>query len=162
MTTPNAFTPPPTGPGYDSSTTGYEAPPAEGYAAYPVATTTQPGYVQNGPSGKTRSPIAVFLLTLVTCGIYGLVWYYKINAELRNFSPSIQVNPGLAVLSLFVPVVGLVSMYNTGTRVQQAQAAAGLPASCSPIVGLLLGWIISGHTFYYQDALNTVWQHRQA
>ena len=159
MTTPNAFVPPPTGPGADYPST-VALPDA--YAAYPVATTQQSPAYQNGPSGKTRSPIGVFLLTLVTFGIYGLVWYYKVNTELKNFSPSIQVNPGLAVLSLFVPVVSLVSIYNTGKRVQQAQAAAGMQPTTSPVIGLLLGWFIYGHSFYYQDALNTVWQYRQA
>ena len=161
MTTPNAYTPPPAGPGFESSPNGYGA-PADGYAAYPVATTPQPLPYQNGPSGKTRSPIGVFLLGFVTFGIYWLVWHYKLNTELKNFSPSVQVNPGLAVLALFIPIANLVTIYNTGKRVQQVQAAAGMQPTCSPVVGLLLGWIIYGHTFYYQDALNTVWQYRQA
>ena len=160
MTTPNAFPPPPAG--FDTnSAPAYDAAPAQGYSAYPVATTPQPTY-QNGPSGKTRSPIAVFLLGIISAAIYWIVWHYKVNNELKNFSPSIQVNPGLATLALFIPVANLVTIYNTGKRVQQAQAAAGMQPTCSPVVGLLLGWIIYGHTFYYQDSLNTIWQYRQA
>lgn len=183
MTSPNDFTPPPSGPGADYSSAGYgaapvasyDAAPAAGYAAtpgyaapeagysaYPVATTPYPGAYQNGPSGKTRSPIGVFLLSIITMGIYGMVWYYKINTELRNYNSSIQVNPGMAVLALFVPIVGFISIYNTGKRIQQAQTASGNQPTCSPVVGLLLGWIIYGHTFYYQDSLNSVWQYRQA
>ena len=46
-----------------------------------------------GPHGMTRWPIAVWLLLpLVTLGIYFLVWHYKINRELRDSHPSIQVD----------------------------------------------------------------------
>ena len=178
MTTPNAYTPPPTGPGADYSATGSEAAPGgygydaapagygaptPGYDAYPVATVPQPGYYQNGPSGKTRSPIGVFLLSIITFGIYGLVWYYKVNVELKNFNPAIQVNPvNMILLCVFVPYFMLFSVYYTGKRIQQAQASAGLPSATSPAVGVLLAIVIGGHSFYYQDALNTVWQHRQA
>jgi Domain of unknown function (DUF4234) len=34
---------------------------------------------------KTRRVRSVVLLTVVTFGIYGVVWYYKINRELRDF-----------------------------------------------------------------------------
>ena len=53
--------------------------------------------------GKTRSPFGVWVLTFVTLGIYGLVWHYKVNRELRDFHPSIQVNPGLALPRAALP-----------------------------------------------------------
>jgi Domain of unknown function (DUF4234) len=34
---------------------------------------------------KTRRVWSVVLLTVVTLGIYGIVWYFKINRELRDF-----------------------------------------------------------------------------
>ena len=34
-----------------------------------------------GQQFKKRSPLGVWLLGLVTAGIYMLVWYYKINDE---------------------------------------------------------------------------------
>lgn len=33
---------------------------------------------------KNRSPIAVFLLTIVTLGIYGIVWYVKTKGEMNK------------------------------------------------------------------------------
>lgn len=172
MTTPNEFTPPPSGPGADAAKSPYGAPsssdaPSAYPSAYPAAPQAygapQGGFGSNGPSGLTRSPIGVFLLSIVTFGIYGMVWYYKINVELKNFNQSIQVNPvNMILLSLFVPFFFIFSIFYTGQRIQQAQTAAGLPATASPGIGVLLAIVIGGHSFYYQDALNNLWQYRQA
>src|SRR5690606_12821203 len=43
--------------------------------------------------GKTRSPLGVWLLALITFGVYGLVWYYKVNRELRDYNGQIEVSP---------------------------------------------------------------------
>ncbi|MGZ4663863.1 MAG: DUF4234 domain-containing protein, partial [Frankiaceae bacterium] len=61
---PGYGTPAPPPPGYGT--------PTQGYAPAPV------GY---GIQGKTRGPWAVWLLSIITFGIYFLVWYYKINNE---------------------------------------------------------------------------------
>lgn len=109
-----------------------------------------------GALGKRRGPFAVWLLSLITFGIYGLVWYYKINSELRDFNPSIQVRPGMALLALFVPIAGWVSVYNTGKRIGQAQQLAGLDSTCSGSLGLLACWFFGLHTIYYQGQMNRV------
>jgi hypothetical protein len=137
-------------------------------AAAPVQIQTQPLAPQASPllpgtvptRGKVRGPVAVWLLSIVTCGIYGLVWYFKINRELRDFHPSIQVKPGLAVLALFVPIAGWVSIYNTGTRIGQAQQLAGLGSQCSGVLGLVASWFFGLHTIYFQGQLNRVWNGR--
>jgi hypothetical protein len=110
--------------------------------------------------GKSRGPFAVWLLSLVTLGIYGLVWYFKINRELRDFHPSIQVKPGLALLALFVPIAGWVSIYNTGKRIGQAQQLAGLGTACSGGLGLVAAWFFALHMVYFQGQLNRVWNGR--
>src|SRR4029079_13772052 len=80
---------------------------------------------------KTRSPLAVFLLSLVTLGIYYCVWYYKINRELRD-AARIDVSPFVALVAItvgwLVIVPPFVSWYRTFERIQQAQRGAG-PAS---------------------------------
>jgi hypothetical protein len=123
---------------------------------------TQPGQalLPGAVRGKVRGPVNVWLLTLVTFGIYGLVWYYKINRELRDFHASIEVNPGLALLALFVPIVGLVSIYNTGTRIGQAQQLSGLGTQCSGALGLVASFFFALQTIYLQGQLNKVWNSR--
>jgi hypothetical protein len=53
-------------------------------------------------------------------------------------------------------VAPLVSYYNTGNRIRNAQRAAGLSTSCSGGVGLLLMFVFGLGTLYYQAELNKV------
>lgn len=109
--------------------------------------------------GKTRSPFGVWVLTFVTLGIYGLVWHYKVNRELRDFHPSIQVNPGLALLALFFPIAGWCTVYNTGKRIAQAQQLAGRGnGGCSGALGVVLCFVFALQPLYYQSELNRVWR----
>ena len=39
-----------------------------------------------GPKGETRGWFAVALLTLITCGIYGLFWQYRVFADNKRYS----------------------------------------------------------------------------
>ena len=112
-----------------------------------------------GPKGKTRSPIAVWLfLPLVTLGIYALVWHYKINRELRDYHPSITVDPGLAVLALLIPIASWVTIYKTGRRIAQAQQLAGLGSPCSGGLGIVACFLFGLHAIYYQSQLNRLWR----
>ena len=109
--------------------------------------------------GKTRSPFGVWVLTLITFGIYGMVWHYKVNRELRDYHPSIQVNPGLALLALFFPIAAWCTVYNTGKRVAQAQQLAGMGnGGCSGALGVLLCFVFGLHPLYYQSELNRIWR----
>jgi hypothetical protein len=108
--------------------------------------------------GKLRSPAGGWFLALITFGIYALVWYYKINKELRDYDSSIVVKPGLALLSLFVPIVGLVSIYNTGKRIRQAQTVAGIAPEASGLLGLVLYFVFGLWLPYYNSNNNKVWR----
>ena len=109
------------------------------------------------PVGTVRSPIGGWLLVYVTLGIYILFWYYNLNRELRDYDRSITVRPGLAVLSLFVPVVGFVSIYNTGGRIRQAQTLAGILPTTSGGIGVLLSIFFALDLPHYSAQANTVW-----
>jgi Domain of unknown function (DUF4234) len=107
--------------------------------------------------GKSRSPVGVWLLSMITLGIYFIVWWYKINRELRDYHNSIQVTPGLSTLALFVPVAAWVTTFTTGSRIGQAQVLGGLGSSCSGGLGLLGSFFFGVHTIYYQGQLNRLW-----
>jgi hypothetical protein len=109
------------------------------------------------PVGTVRSPVGGWLLALVTLGIYALFWYYNLNRELRDYDSSIRVDPALAVLSLFVPIVGLISIYNTGGRIRQAQTLAGVAPTASGGIGLVLSFVFGLYLPYYNSQSNAVW-----
>ena len=94
---------------------------------------------------------------MITAGIYCVVWYYKINRELRDFHPAIQVNPALALLATFVPIAGLISLCNTGRRIGQAQQLSGLDRPCSGGLGVLACFVFGLHAVPYQSQLNRLW-----
>ena len=113
--------------------------------------------VVEGQAYKKRSPWGVWGLAIVTIGIYGLVWYYKINNEARRYLRDQAIRPGLAVLALFVPIVNYVSIYRTGQRVQRMEERTGIQRVVEPVLGLLGAFVFGLYVPYYQDHLNTVW-----
>ena len=116
----------------------------------------------NGPVGKTRSPIGVWLLAIITFGIYGLYWWYKVNDEVGEFDSSIDVNPVLSLLALFVPVCNIVTIFTTGGRIGTAQEHATNDNDCSGFIGFLLAIAFGLHLVYYQSNLNKLWASQEA
>ncbi len=116
---------------------------------------------------KIRNPFLVFVWPLVTLGIYYLVWYYKVNRELRD-AAGIDVSPVVALLAVslgsLVIVPPFVSWYHTFERIQQAQRQAGVSTEVSPILGFILFviavFLLPVELIYAQDELNRVWRAR--
>ncbi len=109
---------------------------------------------------KRRNPWGVFLLSIVTIGVYYLVWWYKINNELKNFG--IQNDPAVATLAVslggFIIVPPFVSYYKTADRILKAQEQAGAGERIAPVLGLLLFVVVSVFAVpYYQSQLNKAW-----
>jgi len=96
----------------------------------------------------------------VTLGVYYLVWYYRINRELRDFDPLIKVRPALGVLAQLVPIVGLVGVYRTGQRIRQAQITAGVCPDASGEIGVETAILFAMVVPYYNSELNSLWQGR--
>ncbi len=115
---------------------------------------------------KVRNPWAVALLPIVTLGIYHLVWWYRINKEMKAFGESrgydLGRNPTNSLLALFpgglIIVPALISYWNGTKRVQGASALADR----EPVNGwlaLVLYLLLSPAMFaYLQVSLNHVWE----
>jgi hypothetical protein len=122
-----------------------------------------------GTRVKIRSPFGVFVLAIVTLGIYYLVWYYKVNRELRE-AAGIDVDPFVALLAItigwLIIVPPFVSWYRTFERIQQAQRQAGLTSEANPILGFILYlvalYFLPVELLYAQDELNKLWRTRSA
>ena len=116
---------------------------------------------------KIRNPFLVFVWALITFGIYYLVWYYKINRELRD-ACGVSVSPGVSLLALFpggiIIIPPFISWYHTFQRIQEGQQRVGIEQSVNPILGFIL-YVIAFFFFpveliYAQDELNKIWRSR--
>ncbi|HEU5105252.1 MAG TPA: DUF4234 domain-containing protein [Solirubrobacterales bacterium] len=115
---------------------------------------------------KVRNPWAVALLPFVTFFIYHLVWWYKINKELKAYGEAkgydLGQNPTNSVLALFpgglIIVPALVSYYRGTQRVQGAAKIAGRESVNGWIVLVLYLLLAPGMWFYLQSSLNEVWE----
>jgi uncharacterized protein DUF4234 len=115
---------------------------------------------------KIRSPWAVALLPIITLGIYHLVWWYRIQRELRDYGRAkgydLGQSPANSVLALFpgalIIVPTLVTYWRGTKRVQQASRVAGK----EPINGwitLILFLVVQPATWaYMQLSLNDLWR----
>jgi Domain of unknown function (DUF4234) len=115
---------------------------------------------------KVRNPWAVALLPIVTLGIYHLVWWYKINKELKAYGEAkgydLGQNPTNSVLALvpgfLIIVPPLVSYWRGTQRVQGASKLAGREP-VSGWIALILYLLLSPGMFaYLQVSLNSIWE----
>lgn len=115
-----------------------------------------------GQPYKRRSPWGVWGLTLITGGIYGFVWYYKINDEARRYLGDESIKPAYSVLA-FIPgivlfyIPPLVSLYRTGVRTQRMQQRAGVTSQISAVIVVIAFFVLALWTVYLQSGLNKVW-----
>jgi hypothetical protein len=115
---------------------------------------------------KVRSPWAVALLPFVTFGIYHVVWWYKINKELKAYGEAkgydLGQNPGQSALALFPGFVliipPLVSYWRGTKRVMGASKISG-QEPVSGWISIILYLLLSPAMFaYLQVSLNHIWE----
>jgi hypothetical protein len=115
---------------------------------------------------KIRSPWAAALLPIITLGIYHLVWWYRINRELRDYGRArgydLGQNPTNSLLALFpgglIIVPALVTYWQGTKRVQGAVRVAGQEAVSGWIALILYLLIAPGFWAYLQISLNGLWR----
>ena len=114
--------------------------------------------------GKDRSPASVLGLSIITLGVYYVVWYHHINAEIRRHDPDIKVTPGWCAVAAIVPFVSIVSAYCTAARIRQMQLDDGQFDTISPVVALLLAMFLGfAYPLYVASQLREHWHgHRRA
>lgn len=109
---------------------------------------------------KRRRPAAVWLLTLATLGIYGLVYWYKIHSELRGFDHRRHISPVFELMSIFLMawtiILPFMSIGSLAQKIRIAQSTAGLEQSCSGTWGSLLALLFGAHVIYYRRKLNEI------
>jgi hypothetical protein len=81
-----------------------------------------------GPEGKRRSPWAVIALSVLTLGIYGLVWHHRVNVEVTDFDTRMYVRAGRSGLAVTIGwLVGFITSVAGAVLVVAAQMHVTLP-----------------------------------
>ena len=120
----------------------------------------------SGEVGKTRHPLGILGLMLITIGIYFFFWYYKVNKELAAVGKARGTdecgdNPTTSLLAMFpgalIIVPPYVSFFNANKRLNAAQRLTGEPEGLSPVLMLVLYFVFSPIAiFLFQQNLNKV------
>lgn len=90
---------------------------------------------------QKRNIALYFILTLVTCGIFGIYWFCTLNDDTNKVSGHPEAASGVVALLLSVVtcgIYGLFWMYNMGTRIDEAKAKRGQPGGSSGALYLIL------------------------
>jgi hypothetical protein len=121
-------------------------------------------------TAKIRTPWVVAVLTLVTLGIYGLVWYYKINREMADLGKAtgkteeLGENPVTSILAVtlgaLIIVPAIVSLVHTHKRIIALQRHTGGGEELNGwlvLIMFLVGLSIVAYA-YWQTGLNKSWE----
>jgi hypothetical protein len=115
---------------------------------------------------KVRSLWAVALLPIITLGIYHLVWWYKINKELKAYGEAkgfdLGQNPTNSLLALFpgglIIIPALITYWRGTKRVMGAAKVAGREPVSGWLSIVLYLFISPAFWAYLQSSLNHIWE----
>jgi hypothetical protein len=103
------------------------------------------------------SPGIVILLWIVTCSIWGAIWTYRTNEDLKKYNGEGLGGPvGVVVYLLLSPVL----MFTIPNEIEKMYQRDGRQSPVSTLWGLWFLLPIIGHFVWYlkvQDALNDFW-----
>ena len=85
---------------------------------------------------KNRNIVTCILLTIVTCGIYGIYWFIMLAKEAVSVKDPADNALLEIILMLLLPFVGI---FLTEKKFAEGCAARGIPHSDNSILYLVLG-----------------------
>lgn len=138
-----------------------ETPGAQPAPAYASAPPVAPGQMGAGPIGQVRSTGVAVLLFIVTFGIYGWYYWYKVHEEMKQHSGQ---GIGGAVALILAIFVGIVMPYLTSAEVGGLYKRRGQKEPVSGITGLWYFpgiFILVGPIIWFvktNGALNDYWK----
>lgn len=107
---------------------------------------------------KQKSIPMCIILSIVTCGIYGIIWFISLTDDANTACGKPGTSGGMALLLTLVTfgIYALYWNYKQGEKLDEAKQAKGLPAGNSGILYLLLSIFGLGIIAYalMQDSLN--------
>jgi hypothetical protein len=115
-----------------------------------------------GAIGELRKPLTVVLLTIVTCGIYGLWWYYRNFEDMKQHSGE-GIGGGIGLLlAIFC---GIIAIFILPAEVGNLYEREGKEKTISALTAFwnlipLAGGII--YIYKVQNRLNDFWAPKGA
>jgi hypothetical protein len=111
-----------------------------------------------GPKGKVRDPLAVIIFSIITIGIYYLVWSYKVFKENKDFSGE-GVGGGIGLLLAIL--LGIVNWFLLPSEIGNIYSRMGREKPVTGATGFwnlipLIGWII--WVVKVQGAMNRLYE----
>ena len=109
-----------------------------------------------------RNVVTCLVLTIVTCGIYGIIWMIGLIDDLNTAAQAPGEPSGVTVLLLSIVtcgIYGIIWMYKAGEKVERIKQLSGQPAgSNTGLVYLILSLFGLGIVSYclIQTELNNV------
>ena len=109
-----------------------------------------------------RNPLRVLGLSIITLGIYWLVWYYKINVEIQRAENDQTMSPMRSLMAMIfgwlIIVPPFIAIYNTAKHVQSMETRLGIQQTLEPALVLVLMIVLAvGNGVYIQEHLNRAW-----
>ncbi|MGN0586108.1 MAG: DUF4234 domain-containing protein, partial [Oscillospiraceae bacterium] len=76
---------------------------------------------------KNRSVATVVILSIVTCGIYSIYWYWCAIHELDEAGKKSNMDPIIQFILLFFYVGGIIFALNASENINSIREQKGLP-----------------------------------
>lgn len=123
---------------------------------------TPPPVFNGNPYGgpiEQRNIALCIILSIVTCGIYGLYWIYKLTEDVNKLTGDPNATSGGMVILLSIITCNIYMwywLYKQGDAIDQVKASRGLPSGNSGILYLILAIFGLGIVSYalMQNELN--------
>jgi hypothetical protein len=127
-----------------------------------LSTAPTAGAPTNSTLGKQRNGVTVALLSIITLGIYWLVYVFKTSSEIKRHS-GVGLGGGVAFIIAFF--LGFLTPFLLANDVKAAREKAGMPETITALTGFW-SWIPLLGLFIFpsklQAALNEYWVHEGA
>lgn len=99
---------------------------------------------------KEKNIATCVILSIVTCGIYGIIWFVNLHDDVNTLSGDFKTSGGMAFLLGIVTcgIYMLYWMYNQGSRIDNIKASRGIPSNNSGVLYLILSILGLGIVSY--------------
>jgi hypothetical protein len=98
-----------------------------------------------------RRSIALYIvLSLVTCGIFGIIWFVMLADDVNTVS-GVQDTSGILVFLFTLITCGIYGLYwayRCGEKIDRAKQSRGIPSSNGGILYLILYFFTAGIITY--------------